>query len=243
MPKINYRNKNGEPLPGVTTVIGIMDKPALIWWGYQQGLENHDRFANEIVKILKNEHPCQAIEKALNFAKDFEPSRLYDKRDKAADAGTLAHSLVEAHLKKTEKPSLDGLPKEITDKAKGCFDAFLEWERAHKFELVESERSLVSETYGYGGTIDIGAILGDLCILDIKTSKGIYIGMKVQVAAYFELWNENYPDKQVKTSHILRLGANGEFDHHYWPSLDPEWEIFKNCLGIYKTLKETGQKL
>ncbi len=244
MPRINYRDKHGVRLAGVTTIISVLDKPALLFWAYNQGVENHDRFADNIIRILTgNDIAAKKIILAENYAQNFEPTRLYDKRDKAADAGTLAHSLVEAHLKKTKPPSLDGLPKEITDKAENCYQAFLTWEKAHKFEVVESEKALVSEIWGYGGCIDIGAVLGDLCILDIKTSKGVYIGMKIQVAAYFHLWNENYPDKPLKSIHILRLGANGEFDHHFWPSLEPEWEIFKNCLSIYKTLKATGQKL
>ena len=78
--------------------------------------------------------------------------------------------------------------------------------------------------------------------MDIKTSKSVYFSMKVQVAAYGHLYEENRPFK-VKGYHILRLGDQGNFSHHYWPNLDKEWEVFKACLIIQKILDETKEKL
>lgn len=214
MPRIKYTDARGKPIPGVTTVIGILDKPALIWWAFSQG---------------------QAYERG-------EIEGLYEKRDKAADAGTHAHALIEHHLKGLPEPSSDGLEKPEREKAESCFLAYLEWERAHEFQVIASECSLVSDL-GFGGTLDIGAVVGDLGIVDIKTSKDVYTSMWLQVSAYGHLWNEHNPDNPIRGYHILRLGGNGDFSHHYRPSLDHEWEMFLDCLDIYKRLKETKQKL
>jgi len=215
MPAIKYYAKDKEKLASVTQAIGILDKPALVPWGFKQG---------------------QAYERG-------EISGLYDSRDKAADAGTLAHKMIENHLKGLPEPPTDGIETAALDKAEGCFIAYLDWERSHEFAYVESEKSLVSEKHRFGGTIDIGAVVGDLAIVDIKTSKGVYFSMKVQVAAYKELWNENYPDRPINSCHILQLSPDGGFAHHYYPNLNPEWEVFLHCLGIYKILKATGQRL
>ncbi len=168
---------------------------------------------------------------------------LYESRDKAADAGTLSHLYVSNHLKGLPDPSMEGIPKDIAEKASSCFIAFLDWEKAHSFKMVESEKSLVSEVYQFGGTIDIGAIVNELGIVDIKTSKGVYFSMRVQVSAYGHLWEENYPDKPIKGYHLLRLGDQGDFTHYYWPRLDDEWEAFKACLTIQGVLDRTKQKL
>ena len=169
MPRIKYKVE-GEPVPGVTTAIGVMDKPALKFWAFKQG---------------------QAYERG-------EINSLYEKRDEAADAGTLAHQMIEHYLKGLPEPSEDGIEKAVLNKAQGCFIAYLEWERSHDFKYVASELSLVSEEYKYGGTLDIGAVLSDLSIVDIKTSKDVYFSMKVQVAAYKSLWNENNPDNPAQ---------------------------------------------
>lgn len=210
MPKIDYRNSGGKKLRGVTTILEILAKPALVPWAYSRGKEGLP---------------------------------LYESRDKAATAGTLAHLYVENHLKGLPDPSKDELSNEIIEKAESCYLAFLEWEKVHSFKMVESELSLISENYQFGGTIDIGAVVNDLGIVDIKTSKGIYFTMRIQIAAYGQLWMENFPDKPIKAYHILRLGEQGDFSHHYWPNLNPEWEIFKACLIIKKVLDETKQKL
>jgi len=168
---------------------------------------------------------------------------LYESRDKAATAGTLAHLYVSNHLKGLPDPSHDGLSQDVISKAESCYLAFLEWEKAHSFKMVESELSLVSEQYQFGGTIDIGAILNDLGIVDIKTSGGVYFSMRCQIVAYGKLWEENFPDKPVKSYHLLRLGEEGDFSHHYWPSLENEWEVFKACLKIQEILTVTKQKL
>lgn len=214
MPAIKYKTAAGESVPGVTTVLNILAKPALVWWGFEQG---------------------QLYERG-------EIGGLYEKRDEAADAGTYAHLLIENHIKGLPEPSPDGLTPEGLDKAQGCFIAYLDWEKSHEYQAIASECSLVSERHGFGGTIDISAVMGEKAIVDIKTSKGVYFSMKVQVAAYKELWNECNEDK-VTGCHILQLSPDGGFAHHFYPSLKDEWEVFLHCLAIYKILKKTKQKL
>ncbi len=210
MPAIIYKNSKGEKLRGVTTILGVLAKNALIPWAYQRGVDGLP---------------------------------LYESRDKAATAGTLAHKYVEQHLRGLPDPTTGGLEKDIIDKAEACFISFLSWEKAHTFKMVDSELSLVSNEYQFGGTIDIGAIVNELGIVDIKTSKGVYFTMRVQVSAYGHLYEENFPEKKIKGYHILRLGDQGDFSHHYWPNLDKEWEVFKACLIIQKILDETKEKL
>lgn len=168
---------------------------------------------------------------------------LYETRDKAADAGTHAHAMIECHLKGLPEPDADGISPELLAKAEGCYIAFLEWTRTHEFKPVESELMLVSEKHGFGGTLDIASVIGDLIICDIKTSRGVYLAHKIQVAAYGLLWNEEYPERPICGYRILRLGPEGDFSDHYMPNLDAELKMFLHLLEIKKLLVETGQKL
>ncbi len=215
---ITERDKAGRPkygCPSVTTVIDLLDKPALKFWYAEQG---------------------KAIERG-------EISSLFEKRDDAADAGTYAHALVEAELKGLPTPEPNGLASELISKAEGCYLAWLEWARTHQFKVVESEIMLVHDELGYGGTIDIASILGDLAIVDIKTSKDVYLGHRIQVAAYGALWDANFPANPIKGFRVLRLGPDGSFTDHYWPSLESEWTIFQHLLEIKKVLAANKFKL
>lgn len=230
------RTADGGKAPSVTQVNSVLRAAGLEGWNYMQGWAfGYEAAIDDAIRMggeLRRQTPP-----------DPDWHRRYEKRDAAADAGTHAHLLVECHLKgKPEPPAPEGLSDEGLEKAESCYLAYLEWERAHKFEMVESELTLVSEEHRFGGTLDIGAVVGDLGIVDIKTSKDVYLSMRCQVAAYGQLWNENREDK-VKGYHILRLGPRGDFTHHYYPSLEKEWQIFLHCLGIKKLVTEMGEKL
>jgi hypothetical protein len=243
MARRDYRGDTGKKLPGVTNIIDVLAKPALTGWGYKQGLWNYEQVTENIMgRISLGDHDGTLVDNIKQIISDFPIRKLYDKRDEAADAGTLAHSMVEVYLKNEGYVDLAGKGEAVVAKATACFGAFKTWATNHQFKLVESEKALVSKL-GYGGTIDIGAVVGDLNIVDIKTSSGIYFSMRVQVAAYGLLWNENNPDNPIKGYRILQLGAEGDFHEGYWPNLDHEAQVFLNALNIYQILKETGQKL
>ena len=213
-PKGGYYAKDGKQIPGTTTIIGrFKDSGALLRWAWKQGKDGVD---------------------------------LYETRDKAADIGTAAHSLVEWHIKGIdgEPPDFLSLDSDSKVKAMEAFGAYLNWERMTKLEIVEQEMCLVSETYRYGGTPDaIGMIDGVLCLIDWKTSNGVYSDYLIQLAAYRNLWEENYPDRPLSGGfHLCRFSKEyGDFAHHYYPRLDEAWEqftLFRRAYDIDKLLKK-----
>ncbi len=246
MPPRNYRQlKTGQKVKGVTTILSLLAKPALIFWGFKQGMSNFERLMGVIAQLACDQEP-----QLQDIIKDFKPTGLYDKRDKAADAGTLAHSFVENHLKGLPEPSTNGISKDVIDKAEGCYLTFLDWEKANIKKVLGSEIEITSEEYPFGGTID-HVIQGPMTpegmvdILDIKTGKDIYLEAKIQVRAYKALYDEVATGVMtVAGFHILRLGESGEFTHKYFPSLDEGyWQIFLHCLEINLALERLGEKL
>ena len=202
---IRYKNKAGEIVPGVTTVLGVLNKPALVLWANRLGLKGVD-------------------------------STKY--RDEMADIGTLAHYLILCHLK-GEKAETDDYSRDQIDKPETCLLKYWDWEAQYHFKPLFVEIPLVSEFFGFGGTIDHVAMNGGnaMVLVDYKTGKGIYEEMAYQLGAYALLLEEaGYP---IREARILRIGRdeNEGFEEKVYPNLRREQEIFLHCLSIYRLKK------
>jgi len=167
-------------------------------------------------------------------------------RQPAADAGTMAHDLVEAHLNKRELPELVG-DEDVIAKARKAFDAFLSWEAAFGFEALYTEVSLASGKHKFGGTLDaIGKVRGSnqVCLFDWKSSNAIYADYLYQLAAYKILWNETYPDTLVGGAHLCRFSKDtGDFAHHFFAELDAEAETFLVMRQLFDLVKTTEKRV
>ncbi len=216
MPANIYKNKEGKRVPGTTTIISGnlgWSKNGLIHWAWQQGVDGMDYRAT---------------------------------RDKAADTGTIAHAMVEKELKR-EKYDWPGLAWQMgaadhqqIEQAQNAYAEFENWMRGAKFELLAAEHLLISEDHQYGGQIDIAAIQGKRAIVDIKTSNAIYQDHKIQLAAYSNLWDENYPDKPIEAWYILQLGKDGGFAYYSLPkkTIEAGWKAFVLLRELHDLKKE-----
>jgi hypothetical protein len=160
----------------------------------------------------------------------------------AADAGTLAHAMVEAYIHGTPMDVPPTTDRDQARLAKLAYDAFREWFDHSRIDLVETEMPLVSREHRFGGTPDaVGRIKGQLCLLDWKTSKGIYAEYLIQLAAYEHLWNVNRGEQITGGIHCCRFDkASGGFAHHFWPSeaLRPAWKAFLALRDLYDLQRE-----
>lgn len=168
-----------------------------------------------------------------------------DVRDKAADAGTLVHAMVEAHAAgRDPEKVLSEYDPSLHEAANLGFGAYLEWAEMSKIEIVEQEMQLVSEEYRYGGTPDaIGYCNGKLGLLDFKTGR-IYSDHVVQVGAYRQLWHENRPADLLESFHLLRWNREtGGFHHEMLPVhvVDLGWEQFKLFRRAYDLDKQIAK--
>ena len=147
-------------------------------------------------------------------------------RDVAADAGTCCHERVECKIRGKEFDS-SKYTAETLERARPAFEAFEEWAKGSKLEVIETEKALVSERYRFGGTLDAMGIQGKLSLLDWKTSNAIYGDYLVQLAGYALLWEENFPDRPIEGGfHLCRFSKQAKptdpvmFSHHYWSHLE-----------------------
>lgn len=160
-------------------------------------------------------------------------------RDAAASAGTLAHALVEAHIRGRTYAIPEATDPDVQRHAMTAFAAFREWAEQTRLTATHTELSLVSETYRYGGTLDALLIGGKRAMGDWKSSGDIYPEMLVQVRAYGQLWVENFPDAPLEGGyHILRFDkTHGDFTHRWWGELDEAWEAFLYLRELYELEK------
>ena len=199
-----YKLEDGTRIPGVTTVLGILNKPALVIWANRLGLQGID-------------------------------SSKY--RDEMADIGTLAHKMILDYFNKTETDTTDYSESQI-DLAENCLLSFWEWEKGHKIEVILAEAPLVSQEYGFGGTIDCFCNLdGQPTLLDFKTGKALYSEFTMQISAYAYLLKEN--NYIPHALHLLRIGRDADegFEEKVVTNYDTAWQIFLRCLDIYNLQK------
>jgi hypothetical protein len=157
-------------------------------------------------------------------------------RDSAADAGTLAHALIEAHTMKLPSVDESSYTDEQRKLAHQGLDSFKEWAKSVKLKIIAAEVPMISETFRVGGTLDAVAKIGDdLAILDYKSGKVWYDAI-IQTAIYRELWNETHPDQRVGPRvHILRVGKeDADFVHRSYDNLTAAVECFVAMQRVYE---------
>jgi len=170
---------------------------------------------------------------------------LDEARRPAATAGTMAHDLVEAHIKGEEPPELIG-DQDTIAKARAAFEVYLRWQDMTKLEVRHTEVSMVSEKHRYGGRLDaIGIVGNELVLIDWKTSNSVYADYLYQMAAYGMLWQETYPEHPLPGGyHLCRFAKEeGDFSHHHFPSLAEEAETFLQMRQLYDRVKKTEKRV
>lgn len=117
--------------------------------------------------------------------------------NRASDWGKLIHQIMEKILK--------GEKLKIAPIVLPSVSAFEGWRSQHKVSALDVEKTVVSKDHSYAGTLDVLAeIDGKIGILDLKTSTGIWDEYSLQLAAYFQAFNEMALPK-VETRWILRV--------------------------------------
>src|SRR3990167_5788165 len=150
---------DGVKMTGVTTILGIIAKPQLISWAARMAIENVKENINAIISATADER-----EILLKNAQNAHAQ----KKDKAADIGTIVHKAVEEWIKEKKIPVLD-------ESGMTMFNQFVKWAEDNNVKFLDSEHKVYSKEHFYAGTLDfICEIGGKKYLGDFKTSSGIY---------------------------------------------------------------------
>jgi hypothetical protein len=226
-PRVHYYTigNSNEKLLGVTTVLGILNKPALIPWAVNMACD-------QLAQIVQSGVPMTL--------QHIEDARLAHRKAsaQAASIGTQVHEWCSQYIQDTKQE----LPED-SQVLNGVL-GFLQWARQHNVVFEETEKIVYSKKYGYVGTLDAEAIIdGKRCLVDFKTSKGIYNEMRYQVAAYQFARQEEFGKIYTGKPIIARFDkATGNFEHIKIKNISKDFKAFKGLLAAKKREQELNDK-
>lgn len=213
---------DGKPLHGVTAVLSVISKPALIQWAANMAC---DHIYNTISRW----------DEGLNYDKMFDlikeaRSAHKVKKEKAGDWGTKVHAAIENWIK------FGGLP-ELEDTQMIAFNHFKKWAEDNKVKFLESEKHLWSKEMWLGGIVDLVFEMdGKKYIGDIKTSSGIYNEAFFQMGAYHLMLQEMGEADDVEGYIVINLRKDGKMDMKMATDLELNQQAFKHALGLHKII-------
>lgn len=165
---------DGQYVPGVTTILGCLDKPALPKWAAKSVAEyvaaNPD--ATETLRSLGESGMVKALAEIP-----------WQKRDDAAARGTTLHDYAEQLLK--------GEEVDVTDELVPVVEYALQFMEDWQIEPLATELAVGSREHWYAGTADLFASYKrpdsgheGVAIFDWKSGKSIYPEYAWQLNAY-----------------------------------------------------------
>lgn len=221
--KHTYR-VNGEIIPGTTSILGVINKPALIAWS-----------AAEAAKYVQ-EHllPGKALSAVEIETLCLEAKAAHrKKKDTAADIGHLTHAWIENYIKDNQEE----LP--INKEAKNGCQAFLTWLIQNKVDFIKSEQRIYSKKYNYAGTLDALAVVnGELTLIDFKTGSGCYPEMGYQLASYQLAFEEEFTETHITKRLICNIKKTGELETKEYPEYEKDRDVFLASMVLWKRQQE-----
>ncbi|MFJ9671098.1 hypothetical protein ACIRP5_09970 [Streptomyces sp. NPDC101221] len=164
-----------EKVPGVTSVVGMLPKPFLVFWAAKMTAEAAVDNLAAVESIARNDR-----DGAVDYLKGAH--RRYTKH--RADIGSDAHDLFERLIRG------EFVPRRLHPDLQPYADNFREFLDVVQPELIRAEDVAWSDTHKYAGSFDALLRIKDedgspvTVIADWKTSKATYPDVALQMAAY-----------------------------------------------------------
>lgn len=228
----NHRYRlDGKWVPGVTTVIGVLEKPAIPKWAAKSVAE-YVADNREAVEHLyaAGRGPMVASLKEIPW----------QKRDAAADRGTQFHDYAERLLLGEE---ID-VPDEQVPLVESALAFMEDWD----IRPVLNEQCVASREHWYAGKLDLVADhnRGPRAIFDWKSGKAIYESAAFQLNAYghAEFYGEHgneqpMADLGIGSAYGVHIRADG-YDVYplpYGPRIFDEFLVIRRAYDINKRAK------
>jgi len=210
-----YRSKKGFIVPGVTTIISQLDKPALVPWAWKLGMEGIDyrkvtqqaadigTITHKLIECFLlgqnpgplDEFPLRSVQQAQVAFHNFEEWWTQQ-----------GFETVGAEIQLVNEKYLYG----------GTIDNVARRKADNRYIVLN----------------------------DVKTSKAIYPEMIVQLAAYWRMWDSVHPDQKISAANIIQLNKEtGAIAFHpILGDLDTEWQIFQHLRDLYELRGRTDKK-
>jgi len=221
---------NGEVwLPSVTTILNILDKPALINWKVDQHLETAHWLMRDVAEDGGLISPSDDLIADVDKFKREMKAKTQERMDEAPKAGTAIHEVLEDYIGKGKRP-LDKTELRICKNVeaaliKNCGD----------ISQFRCEQYFVSDK-GYAGCADLSS---PEWIIDYKSKKEsakfkpgkmAYPEHRRQLGAY----GAELCDTGFRAANIFVDLESGEIDFHEHDSVENGYLDFLDCLSIHQ---------
>lgn len=221
---------NGVVLPSVTQIIGVLDKPALPWWGQRIGVQGVQQLRSNGVEIPWDD--TDGIVKLLTEKK----ITVNHVRDSGGKRGAGAHTALERWMVNGTPPNPLAFPGAERGYVQGLARALI----ALRPEVIASEVMVASVTHGFAGRLDLIARInptaelcekleldaGAIVLGDLKTAKDIYPDQHFPQVEAYEGANIECGSLPTDARIVIQLGADGTF------KVARSYATFEDFLGI-----------
>ncbi len=209
-------------VPSVTTVLGILDKPALTNWKVDQGI-----LAALTLPRMDGESEQSFLSRIKTDSKE--------QAKRAAEEGTRIHDACEQHFKggySTSGPYIDHVRGAIAE-LRRLFPDVTDWRAEDSF----------GHPLGFGGKVDLHSPSTGI-VVDYKGKDGDFSdGKKLaydqhwQLAAY---QNGLCLPRNVSANIFVSRSHPGKVASHVWTieEMNHGWDVFQASLAVWKALRK-----
>jgi hypothetical protein len=221
---VTETGKRRRRVPSVTTILGVLNKPALARWHERMGVEaGVEGCRDGLLTDVALEDCYGALADAKRGAKD--------RAQSAAARGIEVHALIDTYLTTGEPPIPVDFPQETRGYVRGAVSWLLGAER-RGLEVLATERLVADPVHGFAGRFDLRARLdGRLLVVDFKSNAraSIYAEHHYQPAAY-ALADMACGEAMVDGGLVVAIGADGSYTEREAVGTP---EDFLRILGAY----------
>ena len=227
---------DGKRMTGITTILGVINKPALVGWAARMAVEYLADHIGELIGADK-----ETTERILTDAKNAHTK----KKEKAGEAGTDLHALAEGWIKMCIQET-DGVP---SLPCPAGLEKLRDWAQSENVKFLESEKKMYSKTWWVAGTVDmIFEKEGKKYIGDIKTQAKIWDRTPFfQMAGYANLYEEMMIEQAIPPTKgkmdyidgycILRVSKDGSFEAKWSFDVAGDTKAFFACVELFRQLQ------
>ena len=230
-------------LTGITTILSVLAKPALIQWAANEVVRHiQENAEREKLPVPKDEKETLGNYLVNDLLLEEARTAHTKKKEKAGDWGTKTHQEIEMLIQEAISKNGEIIKREVVEKP---IQNFIDWAVKNKVKFLASEKNIWSEKLWLGGIVDfICEIDGQVWIGDIKTSKsGIHSENFWQCAGYHLLLKDMGLYPKIKGYLILNLKKSGEMLEKRSVSNRDNIKAFKSCLTIYRIKEKVNNQI
>jgi PD-(D/E)XK nuclease superfamily protein len=227
-----------EHCPSVTTILNVLNKPALVEWGVKCA-------CNDIEENLRALFAGNSFTEQQILGIVTRGRTAHDRvREDAAEVGTNVHDWIAAMWRSiiTGEPTP---PRPTEERERNCVEAAIKWFGEHHLKPLKVEEAQYSMDLGICGRPDwIGWVDDEFAVLDYKSTAKIYPELCLQETFYAVMHNEEF-EQLPSVRWGLRLDKrDGSFEaRRYKPEMfEDDLDTCKAVLNIYNKLKWLRRK-